>query len=191
MARALANPRGARLQACDRPACVLPGGAQIPRPARAVVDAKLAFHPELHGVGTQTIAAPIRRPRHLHGDAVGFAASRAVVGNPKPACRCSNAALECLTRFDRLALLAGPGAEAALPGPGAKVRVVLGIRQEFDGTLRAHLPVAVIPVKYRRGPAGGLKFQALARSIVGIEKQAAELGVDLFAEHDTRRRGVG
>src|ERR1700676_105142 len=98
MARARANPRGSRLQACDRPACVLAGGAQVPRPASTVMNAELAFHPELHGVGTQTVAAPMGWPRHIHRDGVRFSSARACVGNSKPACRCSNAALECLTR---------------------------------------------------------------------------------------------
>src|SRR6185437_1705505 len=32
-------------------------------PARTVMHACFAFHPELHGVGPQVIAAPMRRPR--------------------------------------------------------------------------------------------------------------------------------
>src|ERR1700722_120066 len=150
-----------------------PGPASRPRrracrsrPACPVVDAKLTLHPELHGVGTQTIAAPMGGPRHIHSDPVGFGGAGAVIGNAETARRGGDAAFERLTRFHGLALLAGPRTEAALPGPGAKVRVVLRIRERFHGPLHAHLPVAVIPVKYQCGAAGGRELPALPRSIV-------------------------
>ena len=127
------------------------------------------------------------RPWHLHGDIVGFSRAGAFVGNPKPACHVGDAVLERLPRFHGLALFAGPSAEPALPCTGTKIDVVLGIREGFDLALGSYLAVAVIPVKYHRGPAVGLEFPTLARPIVGVENDQAGPRVDLFAEYDSRR----
>src|SRR5579859_7999404 len=151
------------------------------------MNAELSFHPEFHGVRTQTISAPMRRPRHVHDDTVGFSRAGAVIGNSEPASHCGYAALERLTRFHRLALIARPGAEPALPWSGTEIGVVLGIREVFDLALGARLAVAVIPVKYHRCPAVGLEFPTLARPIVGVENDVARLRVDLLAEYHSRR----
>src|SRR5882724_6622764 len=138
------------------------------------MDAELSFHPELHGVCTQTISAPMRRPRHVHGDTVGFGRAWAVIGNSEPARHCSYAALEHLTRLHGLALIAGPGAEPALPRSGTEIGVALGIGERFDPALGAHLTMAVIPVKHHRCPAVGLEFPTFARPIVGVENDVAQ-----------------
>jgi len=54
-------------------------------------------------------------------------------------------------------------------------------QDNFDRAFGAHLTVAVIPMKYRRGPAIGEELPALARLIVGVENKVSGLGVDLFA----------
>src|SRR5579863_2850148 len=151
------------------------------------MDAELSFHPELHRVRIQTISAPMRRPWHVHRDTLGFSRAGTFIGNPEPASHCSYAALERLTRFHGLALIAGPGAEPALPGPGTEIGVALGLREGFDHALGAHLAVAMIPVKHHRRPAVGLEFPTFARPIVGVENDVAQRRVDLFAEYDSRR----
>src|SRR5882672_7891955 len=129
----------------------------------------------------------MRRPRHLYGDIVGFSRTRALIGNREPACHRSHAAFERLSRFHGLALIAGPGAEPALPWTGTKIRVVLGIREAFDLALGAHLAVAMVPMKYGGGPAVGLEFPTFARPIVGVKNDATLPHVDLFAKYDSRR----
>src|SRR3984885_761227 len=129
----------------------------------------------------------MRRSRDIHGGILGFSRAGALIGNTEAARRGSHATSERLTRFHGLALFAGPGAYAALPGSGAKIRVAFGVRQRFHQPLNAHLAVAMIPVKYHRGPVIGLDLPTLARSIVGVEDDTAELGVDVLAEHDSRR----
>ena len=158
------------------------------RPARAVVDAELAFHPQLHGVGNQAISAPVGRPRYIHGDMVGFGAARAFIGNPQSARRRGHVAFERLARFHGPALFAGPGAETALPGTRTKIGVVLGIRKQIDAPLDTHLSVAMIPMKYRAGSAVRLKLPTFAGMIVGVENDRAAPRVDVFAEQDPSRR---
>src|ERR1700728_3096239 len=111
----------------------------------------------------------MRRPWDIRGHILGFGRAGALVGNPKAACCGSHVTPARLARLRRLALLAVPGAYAALPGSGAKIRVAFGVRQWFHQPLDAHLAVAMIPVKYHRGPVIGLDLPTLARSIVGVE----------------------
>src|SRR5271165_7551096 len=101
----------------------------------------LAFHPQLHGIRVQTISSPLGGARHIHGEIVGLGGTRTGIGNPEAPCRRSDCRVERLPRPDGPALLAGPGAEAALPGTAAKVGVVLGIRERLDPSLDAHLTV--------------------------------------------------
>jgi hypothetical protein len=162
--------------------------AQGPCPSRTIVDAKLAFHPQLHGFRIQAKAAPMRRPRHIHSDMVGFGSAGPGVGDAESSRRAGHRVGENLPRLDGPALFAGPGAEAALPCSGAKIGVVLGVRQQFDRAFGAHLTVAMIPVKNHCGPAIGNEFAALARLIVGVENDVSRLSVDLLAKDDPRRR---
>jgi len=129
----------------------------------------------------------MRRPRHVHGDTLGFSRAWTFVGNPESPSHGSYAALERLTGFHGLALVARPGAEPALPWPGTEISVVLSIREGFHHAFGAYLAVAVIPVKNHRGPAVGLEFPTFARPIVGVENDVAQRRVDLFAEYDSRR----
>ena len=115
----------------------------------------------------------MRRPWDIRGDILGFGRAGALVGNPKAA-RCgSHATPECLARLRWLALFAGPGAYAALPGSGAKVCVAFGVRQWFYQPLNTHLAVAMIPVKYHGSPVIDLEFPTLAGPIVGVEDDGA------------------
>src|ERR1700738_1573992 len=128
----------------------------------------------------------MRRPRHIDGDILGVRSTGSLVGNRKAACHGSDSALERLSRFHGLALIAGPGAEPALPWTGMKVGVILGIRKGFDLAFGAHLAVAVIPMKYGGRPAGGLEVPSLSRPIVGVKNDTAVFRVDVLAKDDTR-----
>src|ERR1700738_964277 len=123
----------------------------------------------------------MRRPRHIDGDILGVRSTGSLVGNRKAACHGSDPALERLSRFHGLALIAGPGAEPALPWTGMKVGVVFGVGKGFDLAFGAHLAVAVIPMKYGGRPAVGVKFPALARLIVGVKNDTAVFRVDVLA----------
>jgi len=152
------------------------------------VDAELSLNPQLHGVHIQPEAAPIRRPWHLDADLGRFGRPGPAVGNAKAARRGRHGRDEVLACRYRCALPAGPGAQPALPGPGAKIRVVVGIRERHDLSLGTHLPMAVVPVKHDRRPRIFPQFQALARFVIGIEQDKAGFGGDFFTEDDTRRR---
>src|ERR1700679_3446851 len=104
----------------------------------------------------------MRRSRDIHGDILGFGRAGALIGNPEAARGGSDVAPQRLTRFHGLALFAGPGAQAALPGSGAKIRVAFGVRQRFHQPLDAHLAVAMSPVKYTRRPELGSDLPPLA-----------------------------
>ena len=67
------------LQASDRPRRVriaITPFRQGSSPARAVVNAELAFYPQFHRVRVQPKSAPMGRPRHIHGDHRRVRASR-------------------------------------------------------------------------------------------------------------------
>src|ERR1019366_8044968 len=136
------------------------------RPACAVVDAKFPLHPQFYGVHAQAIAAPMGGPGHLGTDVLGLLRSRPAIWNPEAARGRGDRRGAHRSRLHRLALLTGPGSDAALPRPGAKVRIVLGIRELCDPAFGAHLPVAVIPMKNQRGSRIHLELTALARLIV-------------------------
>src|SRR5208337_1524673 len=97
---------------------------KISRPAGAIMDAKFALYPELDGLHVQAIAAPVRRPGDLCGDLPRLHGARAAVGNTEATGGRGDRLDESGARGYRLALLAGPGADAALPGTQAKVGVV-------------------------------------------------------------------
>ena len=99
------------------------------------------YPPQWGGRGTSTATC------------VGFSSARTLVGNPEAACRRRDASHERLARCHRLALLAGPGAEAALPGAGCGNKRRSRHPRGFDRAFGAHLAMAMIPVKNHRGPA--------------------------------------
>src|SRR5271163_5168323 len=112
------------------------------------MNAKLALHPQLHGIGNKPVAAPMRRARHVYGDRVGFRRAGTAIGNSKaPRFACDRGG-QRFARLHRLTLLAGPGAEPALPGPGAKILIALVLGQPFDSALGSHLTVTMVPMKY-------------------------------------------
>ena len=59
---------------------------ELPRPARAIVHAERALHPQLDRVGPQPVAAPMRRARHMRAEPGGLG------GDALQQCACANRA---------------------------------------------------------------------------------------------------
>src|SRR6266436_3710626 len=124
-------------------------GRQAARPPGTVVDARLAFHPQLHPIGPQPIATPVRRARDgdLHG-IVG--AGTAGSGRTVSSRHGGDGAEQPRARVDWLALRTRPGAHTALPGARGEVAVAVRRGCLHDLPLDAHLPMQGVPVHDRR-----------------------------------------
>ena len=95
---------------------------------------------------------------------------------------------ELCARRHRLALLARPRADPALPRTGGEISVALRRQRLHDRSFNAQLPVQGIPVQHCGTARVRGDFASFARAVVGIEKEISRLGDDLLAEHDARRR---
>src|SRR5207244_6153162 len=98
----------------------------------AVVQAERAVVPELEPLWRNAPAAPARRPRHLADDVLG--------GDQR------DRLLERKAAFQRLRLLAGPGADLGLFWPGDKILVRFLVGHRRHGPADAHLTSQGLPV---------------------------------------------
>ena len=110
-----------------------------------------------------------------------------VVRNTEAVRRCGHGRAENGPRLDGLALPARPGAEAALPGAGAEIGVVLGIGERLHAPLGTHLAVAVIPMKNHRGSRIDVQLTSFARLVIRVEDNEARVRGDFLAKHHARR----
>ena len=152
------------------------------------MDAELAFDPELDRLDVEPEASPVGRTGDLDGDVGGLLCPGATVGDAEAVRGLGDARAQLGARSDRLALPARPGADAALPGACAKIGVVLGLIQRLDVSLRAHLPMPMVPVKDEGGTGVLAQLATLARLVIGIKDDVSGCRNDILAEHDARRR---
>ena len=129
----------------------------------------------------------MRRPWHFDADVLRLLGAGPVVRNTEAMRRCGHGRAENGPRLDGLALLARPGADAALPGTGAEIGVVLGIGERLHASLGTHLPVVVIPMKNHRGARIDLQLTSFARLIIRVEDDEALVRGDFLAQHHPRR----
>src|ERR1700733_489812 len=99
----------------------------------AIVQAERTVVPEFEPRRDDAPAAPARRPRYFADD---------VLGGDLGDCL-----LEGKTAFQRLRLLAGPGADLGLLGPGREICVGFRFRHGRHVAADAHLPAQRFPVK--------------------------------------------
>ena len=129
----------------------------------------------------------MRRPGHFDVNMLRLRGAGPVVRNTEAVRRCGHGRAENGPRLDGLALPARPGAEAALPGAGAEIGVVLGIGERLHVPFGAHLPVAMIPMKNHRGSRIDLQLTSFARLVIRIEDNEALVRRDFLAKHHARR----
>src|ERR1700677_4803149 len=158
---------GLRLQSRDGPlgpgagAGARAGAAGDARPSRTIVNAKLALDPEFQRIDVQAKSAPVTRAMHLGLDGLGLRGAGAAVGDAEAPRRGGDTLFHGDARLDRRALAAGPCPEAALPGAGIEIGVVVGVGQALDAPFRTHLPVLALPVKNHGGARIGLEIATL------------------------------
>src|SRR6267154_1356011 len=130
------KPLGLGLQPGDRPVYRFAAASLVVTacPPSPVVDPKLALHPQFDRFHIQAIAAPSSRARNLGGHRLRLFRTRAAVGNAKRPGGIRHRLAQRVARLDRFALPAGPGAETALPGAAAEIRVAFGGRQPLAST---------------------------------------------------------
>src|SRR5277367_4756885 len=98
-----------------------PRGAGGARPTGSVVDAKLSLHPQFHCICIESKPAPIGRPRYLHIDLYWLIRAWAAIRDAKAARFANHGIHQFFARVHRLALMACPGAQSALPGTRPKI----------------------------------------------------------------------
>src|SRR5688572_28327128 len=104
-----------RLQARDGPGAadkrVLVFACELASPARTVVNAIVALHPQFDGIYPQAVTTPMRRARDVHVPTVGIGRFR----RQFPSAEAGSGLCDCIqqlrARGDRLTLLARPGAD--------------------------------------------------------------------------------
>src|ERR1700722_13094402 len=106
--------------------------APLARPGRTVVDAELAFAPQLDRLDVEREAPPVGRTRHLDCDFGGLRRAGAAVRNAEAARGRGDAFAHVGARCDGLALPARPGTDAALPRASAKIGVAARLVQRLD-----------------------------------------------------------
>jgi hypothetical protein len=148
--------------------------------AHAIVQACALAKPEFDHVGQQSIAAPVRRPRHRHAGEAAF-----VLGDARVKL---SAIVQCL-RLQR-----GPGADLAF-APARGEIVVRFVRaglldRAFDPHL--HLVAQAFPQNAQCGILVRCKLACLGAVVIGVERETAF--VDLLEQDDARRdatTGIG
>src|SRR5581483_3967656 len=156
-------------------------------PARPVVNSPSAFYPQLDILDPQPVAAPVRRSWNLH--VAGGIRSLAIRhGRPESLGSSLQGGSQFGPRLDRLALLAGPRPQPALPRTGSEILVTVGGMQPVHNPLQPHLPVKMIPMEHRRGARIRRKLAPLVRPIVRIKDDESPFRDHRFAKDDARRR---
>src|SRR5262245_26310158 len=140
-------------------------------PARAVVQAMLAFGPELYRRGPQPIAAPVRGPRKSQPRLLVVVGGLERIRRAEALRRVAQAPDEEISRGDRRALLARDRREPALPGAARKIVVAFARERVHHGPLDPKLPAERIPQEHDRGPGMGRELASLARGVVCIEDE--------------------
>ena len=134
--------------------------------------------PELDALRHDAAAGPEGRARH--------GAERIAQGHP------GAGLLEFVIALHGPRLLRSPGADLAQARPGGEVGVGLGVGHALDRAADAHLAAEGIPVEAELGAGIGLEVGGLGALQVGIEDEAALVGV--LEQHHAHRGappGVG
>ena len=138
--------------------------------------------PQLDLLGVDAVAAPVGRARDGEGGRGGarLGALRDAELRSSPRVR----GFELLARRDRLALGAGPRADARVEWARREVVIGFGVAGVADGAADPHLPL----LRPEQEGGGGVRVRAqraaLGAALVGVEDQRAALRLERLAQHE-------
>ena len=134
--------------------------------------AKSAFAPQFDGFEPEVVSAPVRRARRRRAVTGGF--------------DCDPLQQRC-ARIERLALQAGPRADAAVDRSRREIRIAFLGRAEHHAAFKTDLPAHRVPVQHAGDARIRREFVALAAVVVGEEDDITRVRDDLLAQYDARR----
>ncbi len=135
-------------------------------PMRPVVYSTRATHPALHRRRPEPVPPPVRRAWNL--DALTLEHERGQA-QAEVADRGHHAVEQGRAGPNRLALIARPGSDAALPSAAVEICVRLGCGRTHHAAFDADLLVGVIPEEHNRCVRVRIQFGSLATVVVGVK----------------------